>query len=128
MCSPWLTRRQHLIKGEDLDLIDYEEDIAGTSWHDDSDVEQDLTSACKVRHLDATGTIKTIPAKEQPFTAPGAKQPVIWAAGPTDEVSPLLLRQETDINRLMWEWPEEDSPQFTGCVGENAEKMLHTMC
>ncbi|KNZ47012.1 hypothetical protein VP01_675g15 [Puccinia sorghi] len=48
-------------------------------------VEQDLTSACKVRHLDATGTIKTIPAKEQPFTAPGAKQPVIWAAGPTDE-------------------------------------------
>ncbi|KNZ58548.1 hypothetical protein VP01_190g1 [Puccinia sorghi] len=41
----WLTRRQHLIKGEELDLIDYEEDT-------------DLTSAFKVMHLDATGAVR----------------------------------------------------------------------
>ncbi|KAI7949952.1 hypothetical protein MJO28_008773 [Puccinia striiformis f. sp. tritici] len=140
----WLRNRPyHAEEGVVLDLIDYEDSV-GSSLASSTEtvrVEAALTSAFNQMNVDNGAAAPTQHPVQQPvqqrlpvpsFPAPGqtarlpstvAPQPAI----PRGRVPEFPVDLVTDPSKVLKNWPESDSPKFTGGTGESAQDWLRTI-
>ncbi|KAI7933772.1 hypothetical protein MJO29_016727 [Puccinia striiformis f. sp. tritici] len=139
----WLRNRPyHAEDGVVLDLIDYDDPV-GSSLASSSEtirVEAALTSAFNQMNVDNNPTapaqppaqhhrpVPAFPTPSQPARLPSMVVPqTMQPAAPRPVVPEFHIERVIDPSKVLKNWPETDSPKFTGAAGESAQDWLRTI-
>ncbi|KAH9460069.1 hypothetical protein Pst134EB_008274 [Puccinia striiformis f. sp. tritici] len=113
----WLRNRPyHAEEGVVLDLIDYEDSVDECrQWCSSTDPAPGPATA--------SGSFVPRPGQTARLPSTVAPQPAI----PRGRVPEFPVNLVTDPSKVLKNWPESDSPKFTGGTGESAQDWLRTI-